>query len=148
MTESEAVVARIDGGFALVELCSDASCGQCGSRHACGVSMDDGRGPKLFRLPNTIGAKAGDRVMLTVPAGAVFKAAALSYLLPVMASLVGAVAGTAWQGDLGALLGAGLGLVAGLVVLRMVGRRLRGRREPLLAMRLKGHVVSLHRDPQ
>lgn len=147
MTESEAVVARIDGGFALVELCSDASCGQCGSRHACGVSMDDGRGPKLFRLPNTIGAKAGDRVMLTVPAGAVVKAAALSYLVPVLTALAGAATGTAWQGDLGALAGAGVGLLAGLTLLRVAGGRLQRSSEPLLTMQLKRDVVSLQREP-
>jgi sigma-E factor negative regulatory protein RseC len=147
VTESEAVVARIDGEFALVELCGDASCGQCGSRHACGVSMDDGRGPKLFRLPNIIGARAGDRVMLTVPAGAVLKAAALSYLIPVLAALAGAAAGNAWYGDPGALLGAGLGLVVGMILLRLAGGRLQQRREPMLTMQLKRHVVSLQREP-
>lgn len=144
-TESDAVVVRLEGEDAFVEVCDDASCGHCASRHAC-MSMGPARGPRLHRLPNTVGARVGDAVVLVVPDGALLKAALLTYLWPALLTIAGAAAGATLGGDVETAAGAGIGLAAGLASLRMAGRRLSGNREPLLAMRLKHRIVDLHKE--
>ncbi|MDP2810464.1 MAG: SoxR reducing system RseC family protein [Rhodocyclaceae bacterium] len=135
----EAVVIRVEGEDAWVDVRDAASCGHCASRHAC-MSLDASRGPRLHRVPNAIGARAGDAVVLVVPEGALLKAALLSYLVPALMTIAGAAAGAAVGGDVAATMGAGLGLAAGLASLRMAGARLAENREPLLKMRLKCRV--------
>lgn len=147
MNESEAVVVRVEGGHALVEVCDGAACGQCSSRHAC-MSLEAPAGPRLHRLPNGIGARVGDTVVLVVPEGALLKAALLSYLWPALLTIAGAATGATMGGDGASVAGAGLGLMAGLVSLRMAGSRLARKREPLLTMRLKHPVTESRKETQ
>lgn len=144
MSDSEAVVARLEGEDAWLEVCKPSACGSCESAEACG----SGRTKRLQRVHNTIGACVGDTVIVSVADGAVLKAALWSYLMPLLAALAGAGAGTALVGDLGALVGTLSGLAAGIALLRVVGARLAAAREPLLAMRIKSAVVQLHRNPE
>lgn len=142
MSDSEAVVARLEGEHAWLEVCRPSACGNCASAAACGT----GQGKRLQRVRNTIGARVGDSVIVTVADGAILKAALWSYLMPLLLALVGAGVGAALADDSGALIGLVVGLVAGTVALRVVGARLATRREPLLSMRIKPAVVQLHRD--
>lgn len=150
MNESEAVVIRVEGGHALVEMCDGAACGHCASRHAC-MSLEAPAGPRLHRLPNGIGARVGDTVVLAVPEGALLKAALLSYLWPALLTIAGAATGATMGGmggDGTSVAGAGLGLMAGLASLRVAGSRLAGKREPLLRMRLKCSVAEPRKEAQ
>lgn len=147
MNESEAVVIRIEGEHAFVEVCDAAACGQCSSRHAC-MSLEAPAGPRLHRLHNGIGARVGDTVVLVVPQGALLKAALLSYLWPALLTIAGAASGATMGGDAASVAGAGLGLMAGMASLRLAGSRLAGKREPLLTMRLKCPVVEPRKEAQ
>lgn len=134
MTESEAIVVRVDGDHLWLGV--DNGCSGCDKVSSCGAG--EGR---LQRVRNTIGARAGDKVIIAVPEGAVLKAALRSYLVPLMLALGGAVAGTSFGGDPGAVVGTLLGLAVGWMSLRMTSHR-----EPEVNMRLKGAVVQLHRN--
>jgi sigma-E factor negative regulatory protein RseC len=144
VSDSEAVVARLDGEHAWLEVCRPSACGNCASAGTCG----SGHGGRLQRVRNTIGARVGDAVIVTVADGAVLKAALWSYLMPLLLGLAGAAVGAALAGDAGALIGLVGGLTAGTVLLRVVGTRLAARREPLLSMRIKPAVVQLHRNQE
>lgn len=148
MTESEAIVTQTEGGDVVVELCGDASCGQCGGKHACGVSMDGDSTRRFYRLPNTVGARPGDRVVLAAASGPLLKAVAFSYVVPIVAALAGAAIGSAWGGDVGALAGCCAGLAVGLLLLRFFGNRMLASQEPLLTMRLKHDIVFQDRELQ
>jgi sigma-E factor negative regulatory protein RseC len=138
MTESEAVVVRLDGDDVWLEI-RDA-CSSCGGSAGCGLG--DGKGRRPQRLRNTIGARVGDTVVLAVPEGAVLRAVFYCYLLPLLVALAGAASGMIFGGEPGAMLGAVVGLAGGWLVMRRAGRR-----EPAPAMRLKAAVVHLHRNP-
>jgi sigma-E factor negative regulatory protein RseC len=118
MMEQEAIVARIEGDQAYVEVAGAGSgCGRCHEAGGCqsGVlGQIFRRAPRQFRMGNSIGAAPGERVVVMVADGAMLRAALLTYLVPVVLLIIGAFAGTILGGaasaDAGALLGALLGL--------------------------------------
>ncbi len=134
--ESEALVTRIVGDFIEVEVAAlPSACGKCDDKGGCGKPQ---AGPRRYAMRNTVGARVGDHVLLSVPGGAVLKAALLSYLMPLVFVIGGAAAATAWLGDgLPAVAGAVLGLAAGLVFLRISHTQLATSREPWLRLTLK-----------
>jgi sigma-E factor negative regulatory protein RseC len=136
MSESEARVTKVAGEFVVVEVdCPPSACGKCGERGGCGKPE---AGPRRYALRNTVGAKVGDEVILSVPDGAVLKAAAFSYLMPLVFVIGGAAAGMAAFGDgLPAVAGAASGLFAGIGVLRLGNQRLAKSRESWLRLSLK-----------
>lgn len=144
MNQSEAVVARVDGEDAWLELCQPADCVTCISAEGCG----HGSKPRLQRVRNSIGARVGDRVLISIPDGAVLKAAMLSYLMPLVLGLSFAGTGAELSGDAGALVGLVAGLAVGMLALRFVGGRLARGREPFLTMSVKPAVVQLQRNPK
>jgi sigma-E factor negative regulatory protein RseC len=120
--EQEAVVARVEGDLALIEVGGVAGgCGRCHEAGGCqsGLLTRLFRPePKLYSIVNSIGARPGDRVVVRVRDGATLRAAALAYVLPVLFLIGGAALGTALGGAgdgaaaLGALLGLGIGIAA------------------------------------
>ena len=138
MTESDAVVVRLEGDYAWVDV--QASCSSCS---ATGCGLGSGKGRALQKVRNETGARVGDQVTLVIPEGAVTRAAFFCYLLPVAMVLAGAASGMALADRSGAIGGVIFGLAAGWLSLRIAGRR-----EPELHMTLKSAVVQLHRNPQ
>jgi sigma-E factor negative regulatory protein RseC len=137
VTQSDAVVTRLEGDYAWVDL--QSGCATCGAAGGCGLS--DGKGKPQQRLRNEVGAQVGDPVVVSVPDGAVLRAALYCYLLPLVTVFALAMGGTAVANETGAIFGALAGLVLGWLVVRMAGRR-----EPLPSMKLKHAVVHLHRN--
>lgn len=138
---SAGIVTRVEGDFAWVEVVSGNSCGSCKSQGSCGSGLLGlTASPRQFRLLNGVGARPGDAVSITMPEGGVVKAALLGYLLPLSLGIAGAAAGMHLGGADGpALIGLGLGLAAGLLLLKLVSRR----REPWPRMSLQSQVIRL-----
>lgn len=134
MLSSEAVVLALDGELALVEVTEKPTgCGRCHEEGGCGgQSLTHWLGNRSYRyrLMNGIGAQVGERVLVCVPAGGVFKAAALSYLLPALMVIVGAAIGTRFDA---ALAGAIIGLVFGALLFRQIQSRFAAGLQPQLA---------------
>jgi len=139
VTESEAVVTRLDGDHVWLDIKAD--CSSCAGSGACGLG--DGKGKRQQRVRNTVSAQVGDTVILGVPDGAVLRAVFHCYLLPLMAVLAAAAGGMALGGEPGSVMGAAVGLAVGWLAMRRAGRR-----EPVLAMRLKDAVVYMQRNRQ
>lgn len=76
--------------------------------------------PKKYRVVNDVGAVVGDRVVVAIAAGSVRKSANLGYVLPLTATIAGAVLGMQLGEDPGAMLGAVAGLLLSFLY---VGRR-------------------------
>lgn len=130
MIEARAVVTRAEAGEAWVRLSDRAGgCGRCDEPGGCGgASLAHAlKAPRqLFRLPNGIEAEPGDRVRIRIEDGGPLRGAVLAYGLGVAMLVGGAAVGT-WaappgQVDLLAALGAGGGLVASLLLNRLVLR--------------------------
>lgn len=113
-------VVGFDRGQALVQLDAEAGCGSCGSRGRCGSA---GRAEQVIRMPLRAGSEIGERVTLAAPSSSIALAALAGYLLPAACLLAGAVAGSMRYGsDAAAVTGAGLGLLAGLLLARLIGQ--------------------------
>ncbi|MRR50065.1 MAG: Fis family transcriptional regulator [Rhodocyclaceae bacterium] len=134
MLSSEAVVLAVEGDLALVEVMEKPTgCGRCHEEGGCGgQSLTHWLGNRSYRyrLLNGIGAQVGERVLVCVPAGGVFKAAALSYLLPTLMVIAGAAIGTRFDA---ALAGALIGLMVGVLLFRQIQPRFAAGLQPRLA---------------
>ena len=140
MNETEAVVVRVEDGYFWLRPVN-GHCENCSDAGSCGLGK---REVQLQRLPNTVGARVGDVVVLAVAGGAVLRSAALVYLLPLIAGLVGAAIGLDLGGEGVAFAGLLAGLVVGWLLVARVDRRAQDR-EPLVSIRIKPLVPTLQR---
>lgn len=122
-SEIEAVVTEVANGVATVRPTQmPSSCGRCGEAGGCGKSSWATATPRQFAIRNGIGARAGDAVILSVPATTVLRAAVFAYLLPAVLAILGAAGASAAVGEGGpAVAGAAAGLVVGLLAMRRAG---------------------------
>ena len=122
MTAQGHVVAVADGR-AQVRIEPASGCSSCGSRGSCA-----GGKAQVIWVDAAPGVVAGDTVSFSLRDSTFRAAAFLGYLLPAVTTLIGAAI-TAGGGDGMSALGAAAGLSIGLVLVRLLGRRLT-RKEP------------------
>ena len=94
-------IIAIEGDTATVAFTRSSMCEKCG---ACKLSGD---GRMEIQVQNTLKAKMGDTVELSVPPSSMLLAGLLVYILPLIALIAGVWLGSRW-GD-GVALGCGLG---------------------------------------
>jgi sigma-E factor negative regulatory protein RseC len=124
MMTAQGRVIAIAGARAQVRIEPASGCSSCGSRGSCA-----GGKSQMIWLDAAPGVAAGDTVNFALNEGTFRSAALLGYLLPAVTTLAGAAV-AADGGDVASALGAAAGLVAGLVFVRILGRRLT-RKEPM-----------------
>lgn len=134
MNETSALVVRTDGDYAVVEAQGAPGCGRCEAAGGC-ASASLGRlfcaAPRRIRVLNRLGARPGERVVLTAREGALLRSAGAAYGLPLLLLVAGAVLGAALADspgsrDLYAAAGAAIGLIAGLAGARLLNALSRG----------------------
>lgn len=147
MNEMEGVVERLDGNFVLIRAAGPGpACGACAQKAACGSSnmLDDALGktrkPQMLRLPNTIGARPGDAVMIRAADGMVLKAVWRAYGIPLALGLLGALLAGISGNDWATLAGLLAGLAVGFLLMRIKGLEA-GRQEPILSISFKQSSV-------
>lgn len=144
MNEMEGVVERLDGGFVLIRAAGPGPvCGACAQKEGCGSAGDalgKSRKQQMLRLPNTIGARQGDSVVIRVADGMVLKAAWRAYGIPLVLGLLGALlagmSGNDWAAPAGLL----AGLAVGFLLIRIKGLEA-GRPEPIWSISFKQSSV-------
>jgi len=127
-TQVRALVRALEGDEALVEVLG-VGCGRCHEPGGCGghyLTQALCGAPTTYRAANPVGAQVGEEVLVGVPARAVLIGATLAYTLPVLVLLLGALAGMALGGDIGAMLGGGFGLASAWLFVRYKGRLVAG----------------------
>jgi len=118
IVERQGTVVGFAHGLAKISLARQAGCSGCGSRGSCASGS---AAEQVVLMPMSERARLGDQVTVSMPASSVALAALLGYLLPPVCLLLGAVgAASVYEGDLAAVLGAGFGLVAGLLLARLI----------------------------
>ncbi len=111
--------------FAQVRMEAAPACAGCGSRQSC--SAADAKGQLVSVLLDEPVAP-GEPITLSLPESSIAVAALLGYLLPAVGLVLGAVlAGAIFSGDAAAVLGAILGLGAGVLIARALSRSSIGR---------------------
>ena len=141
MNETEALVARAEGDYIWLQSCV-RHCEKCEDSGSCGITSQQ---PALQRVRNTVNARVGDVVVVGMATGAVLKAAALIYLLPLILALGASAIGLYLGGDGAALVGLVAGLTVGWTLARQAGRGMSIAGEPVMSLRLKAVVSTSQR---
>ena len=130
MIEEQAIVLKVEGAVAHLEIARAQPCGLCGTTRGCGVSLWGrlfGHRVKPFSVKNTLAAVAGDHVVIGVDESLLLTGSLRAYLLPVVLVCLGGFIGSSAAAaphlrDLSSIIGALAGLMLGLAVLRYFGR--------------------------
>ncbi len=110
------IVTELDGGDAKVQFVRGSACAHCG---AC---LTVGDCEMQVTLPNTLGAKVGDRVAVDIPPKRVVQASLLAYAVPLALLIGGVLLGSRIADWAGLALGvAACG--AGYLILRLIDRK-------------------------
>lgn len=135
MIEETATVFAVEGETAWVTADRRSTCGSCAARSGCGTSrLADYFARRQLRLPivNSLGARAGDEIVMGIEESALVTGSIRMYLVPLITMMAGAAVGEFMTGQVGAagesgtLLGAAIGLFAGFGWTRMSTARRRG----------------------
>ena len=135
--EAFARVKRLEEGRAIVEIDGGEGCGRCNEVGGCRsgtLTQVFRKSCREFAVPNSIGAREGDRIVVRMSGGSVSALALATYLLPLLGLVLGAVLGglvagriAGGQAQLLQVLGGISGLaVGGFIAARTAQRRGRG----------------------
>ena len=125
IAERHGTVVGFADGLAQISLAHDGGCGGCASRGHC---ASGGAAPQLIALALPEHTRLGDAVTIATPSSSLALAALTGYLLPPLCLLLGALgAASCYAGDFAAVLGAALGLLAGLLLVRLIAAAAVGR---------------------
>jgi len=146
--ETATVTSVINDNRVQVVVQRSEACGACSARGAC-QALGGQTKDFLLELDNTVGAKVGDVVRLTLSEGAIIQASAILYLIPAIGLLALALTGSAlapamgMQSDQGAVIGALAGLVVGFALSWITARSVEKNRKTIPVIT---QVVSRHSD--
>ncbi len=101
MLETRAIVVHVEGKLAFVQANQGGSCGQCSGK-GCGsgkLSQLFCSEPRRFQVDNSVNARVGDEVIVSVAEGTVLRGIGLVYLLPLLLLFAGATLGTLLAGQ-------------------------------------------------
>ena len=119
------VIGFVDGRAEIRMERASSACSGCGSRGTCASGNGSAQVVQMRVSGQT---RIGDHVTVSMPSSSVALAALLGYLLPPASLLFGAIAASLYFGsDLAAVLGAGLGFAAGLLLARLMSCSVIGR---------------------
>ncbi|MCB1802951.1 MAG: SoxR reducing system RseC family protein [Gammaproteobacteria bacterium] len=153
MIEQEARVVGVDGDRVEIEVSRQSACGSCNASKGCGTSLLADWFPKrhlALRLPNRIGARIGDRVVIGLDEGALQRATYTLYGLPLLALLGGAILGDRIAAQIGLsqeLVAVTVGLLGMIVVLLWLrvraGSAGRGVEQEIRLLRVAGTTQAI-----
>lgn len=154
MIEEQAVVVRVDGSRAHLEIERNAPCGLCGATRGCGVSLWGrlfGHHSRLFAVENDLGVAEGERVIVGVDEGVLLSGSLSVYLVPLVLVCAGGLLGASMAAsrsasDLYAVAGSLAGLLLGLawVKFHTAGGAGVRRYQPAMLRRAEEVVVIRH----
>lgn len=120
IVSARGTVRSLENGFAFVEIIK-GGCGRCHEKGGCGgqsLTQALCSSPKVYRVLNPDSLPPGSEVTVAISAGAVRAGANLAYGIPLLALIAGAALGQQLAGELGAFVGALLGLASAWLHLR------------------------------
>jgi sigma-E factor negative regulatory protein RseC len=124
MMQTRGRVETIADGIAAVRVEAISACGSCRSKAGCATGAA-ASSTRLVQVDATAAMHTGDEITLQMESGTVAGGALFGYLMPALAVLLGAIAGSVLYGsDSAAALGAGAGLVIAIIALRLGSRLL------------------------
>ncbi|MCP4600606.1 MAG: SoxR reducing system RseC family protein [Proteobacteria bacterium] len=130
--ETGQVIGLAQDGRAVIKIRRAEACHSCSAKSACHALGGETQDMKIT-VVNTLGARPGDQVVLSLSELSIIKASAVLYLLPALCLIGGAVIGAYFAGELGlekdpasivgSLAGLGLGLGLTWIVGNQMGKK-------------------------
>jgi len=121
-----AIVEQTASEKALVRIRSEESCGQCGRHRSCSDGSD--KSSRLWVL-DPLGVEPGMKVTVEISSEGLLAASFILYGLPLVGLLVGTIIGQLVNDEPGSAVGAGLGLLLSLPLVRFFGSRVGEKKE-------------------
>jgi len=146
MAHSRGLVVSIkEGGRAQVVTDRKNACDSCGSTHSCNSCLSNSK--IVTEALNSIGAKEGDLVDISLNSSVVLKSAAAMYLVPVAGLMAGALTGVGVSGILAvdktmsAIIFSIIGLCLGFMITALISKRMsvRNRLTPIITQVIKNN---------
>lgn len=94
MIEQSATVLRVENDNVVIEVRRQTACGSCSAKAGCGKSLLDNVfkiKPLLLSIPNTIGARENDDVIVGLNESAILQASFFLYFFPLLIMIVSAI---------------------------------------------------------
>lgn len=131
MNEMRAIVLSVQGSQAEIAPVDNNGCGHCASGNGCGRGklsqiFCSSSKQRTFKVDNAISAQVGDEVSIGLPDGVLLRSSMLMYVFPLVCMMGGALLASVLveaSRDAASLLGAGLGLLAGFLLVRQLTKR-------------------------
>ena len=113
-------------GLVRLQFETSGGCGRCNENGGCGgvsIAQPLCSKPKTLLVPNRFGVQMGDKVLVAIPDALLSQGVTRAYLIPLLLLFAGSILGGAllpviapiqWlvSSDIGAIAGAGVGLIA------------------------------------
>lgn len=125
MISEQGIVERIKRNSALIKVAKSSACNHCTSKDSCSVPDKN----MVIEVKNSLNAKVGDLVEVSVPEGTFIVLSLMIYIFPVAALMAGAFLGnylsTLLETDpsLTAIITGALFLFASFVILKLIDRK-------------------------
>ncbi|MBN1903928.1 MAG: SoxR reducing system RseC family protein [Deltaproteobacteria bacterium] len=125
MISEQGIVERIKRNSALIKVAKSSACNHCTSKDSCSVPDKN----MVIEVKNSLNAKVGDLVEVSVPEGTFIVLSLMIYIFPVAALMAGAFLGnylsTLLDTDpsLTAIITGALFLFASFVILKLIDRK-------------------------
>ena len=91
MATEQGIVIKTDSGAAWVKTVKSGNCAGCSARGSCHTMGGDDQ--MEVKAINEVGAKVGDRIILSFETSSLLKASFLLYVFPILLLIVGAAIG-------------------------------------------------------
>ncbi len=124
------LVLSVDGSRATISTMKRGVCEDCAEAGACNANVSIIKEkPEVVVADNTLGARAGEMVDFDLPEGQELRVSLLVWVVPLIGMVIGVAVGAfaseslPVSQDVGAVVGAALGLLAAFGVLRVIDRR-------------------------
>ncbi len=125
MVTEEGIIEKISRDKAMVRMQQRSACAACSSKDGCRVSSDKA---VMIEVVNDLQAQVGDRVEISMGSASLLKVSFLVYFIPVLALIVGALAGDYlarplhMQASLASILGAVIAMGITFYILKRLDR--------------------------
>ena len=90
MISEQGIVEKINRNTAYVKVIKSSSCKHCSEKDSCSVSNRN----MIIEVKNSLNAKEGDQVEVSVPEGTFVKLSLMVYIFPIAALMIGALLGS------------------------------------------------------
>ena len=90
MISEQGIVEEIRRNTAIIKVVRSGSCKHCSEKDSCSVAERN----MLIEVKNSLNAKEGDMVEVSVPEGTFMKLSLMVYIFPVVALMIGAFLGS------------------------------------------------------